>query len=57
MAKIVEHSVVITLSKLVKDSDDDNVTLPEDFMENLEALVNEMVASDSIVIEVNDLQS
>ena len=49
MAKIQEEIIVIKLSKLVKEVNDSLTT--EDFVQNVEAIVQELVG-DSIIVEV-----
>lgn len=52
MAKIYEETVTIKLSKLIKNSDKDNVQLTnEDFSANLEAIVQELVG-DTVIVEI-----
>lgn len=52
MAKIHEETVVIRLSKLIKNSDEEISSLTsEDFSSNLEAIVQELVG-DTVVVEV-----
>ena len=51
MAKIQEEIVVIRLSKLVKDADDSVQITDDDFSQNVEALVQELVGQ-SVIVEV-----
>jgi len=51
MAKIQEQHVVIALSKLKKDSDPDEVLLPEEVATSLEAVVQELVG-DGVIVEI-----
>jgi hypothetical protein len=52
MAKIQEQIIVIKVSKLVKDSAHTNSPIiSDDFMNNIEAVVQEL-AGDDVVIEV-----
>ena len=52
MAKIQQESIVITLSKLVKDSDSDSSTIAnEDLLTSLEAVAQEL-AGTGIIVEV-----
>lgn len=54
MAKIIEQRVVITLSRIVKDSADEIENLVnQDFKENVEAVVQELVGS-SVVVEIQE---
>ena len=54
MAKIVEDSVTIVFSRLVKDSDADAVTpvLDEEQLETLQQAVEGLVNNSSIVVEI-----
>jgi hypothetical protein len=49
MATIIKREVVITCSKLVKDNQTASINLPEGFIENLEAIVQELIGDDLIV--------
>ena len=52
MAKIQEEIVVIRLSKLIKNTDvDDNTLTNADFINNLEAIVQELLDS-GVIVEV-----
>lgn len=52
MAKIVSQNIVITVSKIAKDSDKDAASLiPADIITTIEQVVQEMVGSD-LVVEV-----
>jgi hypothetical protein len=51
MAKIQEQHVVIALSKLKKDSDPDEILLPEEVLTSLEAVVQELVG-DNVIVEI-----
>ena len=52
MAKIQEEVVVIRLSKLIKNSEEDVVQLTnKDFSANLEAILQELVG-DTVVVEI-----
>ena len=52
MARIHEDVIIIKLSKLVKDSTNDESSLiAEDTIENIEAIVQELVG-DSVIVEV-----
>jgi hypothetical protein len=48
MAKIVEKQYVITLSKIVKDTDSD-VEFTDDLSDSIESIVEELVDSSTIV--------
>jgi hypothetical protein len=51
MAKIVEETIVIKVSKLVKDQHAGIPITPEDFTESIETIVQELVG-DSAVVEI-----
>jgi hypothetical protein len=52
MARIHEDVIIIKLSKLVKDSTNDESSLiGKDTIENIEAIVQELVG-DSVIVEV-----
>lgn len=53
MAKLANQNIVIQISKAVKDSDSDTITiLDADTVSQLEAVVSELVGDDSAVVEV-----
>lgn len=53
MAKIANQNIVIQISKAVKDSDSDTITvLDVDTVIQLEAVIAELVGDESAVIEV-----
>ena len=55
MAKIASQHVVITLNKLVKDSDGDTVNvLSEEVIAQLEEVVAQLVNDESVVVEVQN---
>ena len=49
MAKIQEQHIVIALSKLKKDSDPDEVLLPDEVAASLEAVVQELAGPGKLV--------
>ena len=51
MAKIVSETLIVTVSKLVKD-DSTEAILAADFSENLEAMVTELLADRTVLVEV-----
>jgi hypothetical protein len=54
VAKIINQHVVINLSKLVKDNSEESASLvSEDFVDELEAVVQELVNKD-IIVEVQN---
>ena len=54
VAKIINQHVVINLSKLVKDNAEESASLvSEDFVDELEAVVQELVNKD-IIVEVQN---
>lgn len=55
MAQIHEQTVVIRLSKLVKDANNAGNLAPEGLSEQVEAIVSELVGDDSIIVEVENL--
>lgn len=56
MAKIQEEVVIITLSKLIKDSTEDVSPLTnKDFVSNLETIVQELVG-DTVVVEIGGVE-
>lgn len=53
MAKLANQNIVIQISKAVKDSDSDTISiLDTDTISQLEAVVSELVNDNSVVIEV-----
>jgi hypothetical protein len=56
MAKIVKQTILIELSKLVKDdASDDRDVVAQDLMDNLEAVTQELVGN-GIIVEVSELK-
>ena len=51
LAKIVSETLIVTVSKLVKD-DSNEAILAADFSENLEAMVTELLADRTVLVEV-----
>lgn len=51
MAKIYTESIVITLSKLIKDTDLDATMISEDLISNLTAVMEEL-AGPGIIVEI-----
>lgn len=51
MAKILEETLKIKLSKLIKNTESTTSLINEEFSTNLEAIVQELVG-DSIIVEV-----
>jgi len=49
MAKIVSQTFVVTVSKIARDSDSSGALVADDFVQNLEAVVQELVGTDSVV--------
>lgn len=55
MAHIHEQTVVIRLSKLVKNAENTADLAPEGLAEQVEAIVSELVGDESIIVEVERL--
>lgn len=53
MAKIVEQTIVIKTSLLVKDSEDFNLPLDKDTKAMMEAMVGELLAIPGLIIEAD----
>lgn len=49
MAKIVSQTFVVTVSKIARDADSSGALVADDFVQNLEAVVQELVGTDSVV--------
>ena len=49
---MIKETIVITVSKLVKDADNTASVLPEEATAALEAIVSELVQDDTAMIEV-----
>ena len=49
MAKINEDTVVIKVSELLKDSDDESVIMDDEFVGNIEAVVQELVGAGKLI--------
>lgn len=52
MAKIQEQNIVVTVSKLVKDSEPDKMTIPQDVADALASVAEELLGN-GVVVEVN----
>lgn len=55
MAHIHEQTVVIRLSKLVKDANNAADLAPEGLTDQVEAVVSELIGDESIIVEVERL--
>ncbi len=51
MAKILEQTLTIKLSKLVKD-DDDGAISTDDLIASLESVIQELIGDNSVVVEI-----
>ena len=51
MAKILEQTLTIKLSKLVKD-DDDGAISTDDLIVSLESVIQELIGDNSVVVEI-----
>ena len=49
MAKLQEDTLVIKISKLIKDSDEAGTALSEDLITSLEAVVQELAGANTLV--------
>lgn len=60
MAKVVEEIVVIKLSRMVKDSSDDETVVDADqrklIEETIPALIEEVINDSAVIVEVADLE-
>jgi hypothetical protein len=52
MAKIQEEIIIIKVSKLVKDSDAEQPVVGQEIVTGLEAVVQQLVTGDAVVVEV-----
>jgi hypothetical protein len=52
MAKIVSETVLITVSKLVRDGTDTEALVSAEFVAGIEAMAQEMVGDSAAVVEV-----
>ena len=55
MAQIHEQTVVIRMSKLVKNSENAGVIGPDGFEQSVEAIVSELLGDESVIVEVERL--
>lgn len=53
MAKIVEKTYTITLSKIAKTNHEDSVEVSDDFAFTVESVVQELVG-DAVIVEVSE---
>jgi hypothetical protein len=56
MAKIVSETVLITVSKLVRDGTDTEALVSDDFVAGIEAMAQEMVGDSAAVVEVQRVE-
>lgn len=50
MAKIIETNTILTVSKLVKNSEEsETLVLPDDFTDNLVELIQQLLGSDYVI--------
>jgi hypothetical protein len=49
MAKINEDTVVIKVSELLKDSEDESIIMDDEFVGNIEAVVQELVGAGKLI--------
>jgi hypothetical protein len=56
MAKIVTETVLITVSKLVRDGTATDSIVSDDFVAGIEAMAQEMVGDSSAVVEVQRVE-
>ena len=56
MAKIVTETVLITVSKLVRDGVENEALVSDDFVAGIEAMAQEMVGDSAAVVEVQKVE-
>ena len=49
MAKINEQKITITLSKLIRESDDEHPIMHDEMLATLTAVIQEMIGSDTLI--------
>ena len=52
MAKMIQDTVVITVAKLLRDDDEQTTTLSAEVMEQLEAILGELIDDSSAMVEI-----
>lgn len=52
MARIHEEIVLIKMSKLVRDAGEVRLKLPEGFIDGIEAVVGDLIADPTVIVEV-----
>jgi len=52
MARLNETQITIKVSKLQKDTEEDEILLTDDTVKQLEAIIEELVGSSGIVVEI-----
>jgi len=52
MAKMIQDTVVITVAKLLRDDDEQTTTLSQETMDQLEAILGELIDDGSAMIEI-----
>ena len=55
MAKVVELSIIVKLSRLVKDSVDETAVFPAEIEATIEEMVTELIGDPAAVIEVSEI--
>ena len=57
MAKMIEETVIVTVTKLVTDDATDTTILPSDALAAMGAIVAELVQDDKALIEIRKLDA
>jgi len=52
MAKMIQDTVVITVAKLLREDDEQTTTLSPEIMDQLEAILGELIGDGSAMIEI-----
>ncbi len=52
MARIVEKTIVVRVSKIARNTDDKQIDIPEEVITSLEAFLTELIDDTSTVVEI-----
>jgi hypothetical protein len=52
VAKIIEKQYVVSISKLVKDNEETCIDLPDNFVEGVDSIIQELIQDAALIVEV-----
>jgi hypothetical protein len=54
MARIIEKQFVVSISKLVKDEEETMIELPDNLVDGIDSIIQELVQDATLIVEVKD---